>query len=541
MSDKNVKYQDIPFLFDGMLKIVKSVTKITTCSDVIDKLPKLHTKLAVYESLDGVERKLSGKTKLLKIWRANASSKNLVFVVRKSKQTIPLKNKCGLFGDNKQTCEQPTTVKTAHGNSLLTKDKLKEVSDLAFYVRYQKSKIQAINTTSTKLIDNTSGDVQRKILNRITSNSSVNSMDAFLAKADLDKMSQLLSFCGAVTSEKLTAAMSHDQTTETIDVEVDETNSPGINRNVIQRSLKTMKFGLKRKFSAKSKMAPRTTSTGTISSTDTGYHSVKSDKQTSDDKTKRRYNGNSKRHTFIDADLDGVPRHSTPVIGQHLKRTNDVKENTLTMTLLDEFNESDGKNIILQKFMEGLILNVKRSNNGSNNTLLPESNRRRTDRNSLPSFHTQKEKCQFYWNRYCDSDSDSSCCDSDNSGDLDEAFCDNIQDDNDFIQSPLDNIFSSQKKTLRRDSAISNLNKFSLQPVNFDKSEAEFDYSFNCTFPRMDETQSVDFSYNFENSDCSFGEGLSDESLDSFMKTRSFLDESEAEAKGMKTKVFDEE
>ena len=37
------KYQDIPFLIDGTLKIVKSVTKNTTCSDVIDKLPRLPT------------------------------------------------------------------------------------------------------------------------------------------------------------------------------------------------------------------------------------------------------------------------------------------------------------------------------------------------------------------------------------------------------------------------------------------------------------------------------------------------------------------
>ena len=81
---KSKKSQQIPFIIDGVARIMKSVSKTTTCSDVIAKLPTLQVPLAVFLSVKGDEKELPGKTKLLKAWRANAASKNVAFIIQRS-------------------------------------------------------------------------------------------------------------------------------------------------------------------------------------------------------------------------------------------------------------------------------------------------------------------------------------------------------------------------------------------------------------------------------------------------------------------------
>lgn len=543
------KLQDLPFILDGCVKVVKRVSKNTTCGDVIAKLPNLHTPLAVFLSVDGEMKELPGKAKLLKVWRANGAAKNVEFVIRKS-ETVTKKvtnNSRKVFADKTRREKQDPRSSTLQ-NSRLAKNTLKQVSDLAFYVRYQRLKVKNLAKNAVRNSEGREQTPQSKLMRRMTSHASTSSMDAFLEKADLDAMAQFLSFCGEVTAEKLRGRREKPQSQSVADqtfcssaTKVSSANKEPaatkktVNKVMIQSSLKSMKLGLKQKFTSKSKLSKKT-STATITSTDTGYHSVETGSRTSSqheneievDVIKRSVKNDVTLHNVLNSEeTDEFQRHSTPVFkSRHVKRRVGTLDCTITEGKLDFLDNCDGKSVIFEKFMADQSFTFENTDSENKPIDPPQTKRQRLDRQSLPVFNTQEDRCRFLWNKYCDSDSDT---DSDATSDM---------------HRNLDIAFTSAeerpKRRLRRESAISNLNRFSLSnrrslPAHAPKlnDSEEFDYSFDCSFPRMDESQDFTVDYSFSDSDVSendldlFRKKLSsDESLDSFMKTRSFLGDS---------------
>ena len=216
-SVKGQQYHEIPIVIDGQAKILKSVTKFTTCNDVINKLPKTGSPLAIFQTINGEVKEMKGKTKLLKIWRSHGSSKKPVFVVKQSEGGKSRRLSLNIFGGRNRRSLEPAS-----------NDKLKQVSDLAFYVQYQKSKLQKMATAGE------SSD--HRYMQKVKSTSSMDSMDAFLDKADHEKMGQILDFCNIVTSRHLG---------DTPKVQQPEPETPRT-RPVIKDSLKTMRLGFKK-------------------------------------------------------------------------------------------------------------------------------------------------------------------------------------------------------------------------------------------------------------------------------------------------------
>jgi hypothetical protein len=138
----------------------------------------------------------------------------------------------------------------------------------------------------------------------------------------------------------------------------------------------------------------------------------------------------------------------------------------------------------------------------------------------MPIFSNQEEKCRFLWDQNCDSDSDSESETSEQFRCHDIAF---------HAESTSNQVTTlpARHRTLRRESAVSNLNRFSLisgdAGLDMSTDETGFDYSFNCSFPKMDESQfSLDLSYSFDDSENETN--ASDHNVDSFVKIKSFQD-----------------
>jgi len=510
---RSSKTQTIPFVIDGAARIVKAVTKTTTCNDVISKLPKLEVPLAVFLSVNGTEKELPGKTRLRKVWRANSSSKQVEFVIRKSDgaKHQAMKGAPKVIED-KSRCEVQRSESSVSDH--LSRDALQKVSDLAFFIRYQKKKIQNFNKTS--LVESDTHEISNKdnkLRRRLTIQSSASSMDAFMAKTDLDEMARFLSFCGHVTTEKLSQAASRQRTNSGSTDDSDDVPKKKNKSSDLMSSFTNMKLSLKKKFKSNEKLCKRTTSTGTIQSTDTGYSSKgsQSDVRSTTSQTEtpnKRAHTLHKRHTRLMEDTAEGPRHSTPVTaGRQRRRTSQKFECTLTQDYLGDLeDECQGKSVILERFMADQTLAAVHQT--PEDVCVPVV--------EYPTLPNQKDRCRFMWERFCDSDDES--VDSDVSDNFDCAFMDPAAVD------------ALRQQTLRRESAFTDLRKctssarFSLPAFPQHTPAIDtFDYSFDCSFPRMDDSHSVDHeARNDVIDDEMFGDNnpVSDESLDSFMKTQ---------------------
>ncbi|XP_052797699.1 uncharacterized protein LOC128229861 [Mya arenaria] len=520
-ESKRSKTMDVPFILDGAARIVKAVSKHTTAIDVIAKFPNLQVPLAVFLSVDGVQKQLPGKARLLKVWRANASSKNVAFVIRKS-DTAKEKAK----GSTRKVfrckikCDKPRSE--SHVTDRLSRESLKRVSDLAFFARNRKKTLQVVGKPSMSKAKNADHPERSKLMRRLTTQSSTNSMDAFLARANLDEIA------GHVTAEALRKGTSMYSKQPTLEVTqpIKRTNSD------IREGQTAMKLSLKRTFGARNKLSVRTTSTGTIDSTDTGFHSMDNDGHDHtpiDTQSGLMTTKLNKRHPRLLEDTEYGPLHSTPLVA-HRQQTHrpENMECTLTHNYFENLDENQGKSVIMEKFMADQRLPASYDTADDQTFDLPFSKRQTFEHQSMMAFQNQRDRCRFLWDQLCDSDSDSDASDC--------TF------DNFTVDSTCANVFT--QKVLRRESAFTDLRKctvstrFSLPAYTLNTQrnvqQTEFDYSFNCSFPRMDnDYHSMDFSCSFDESDRSDvidrmlddRQPVSDKSLDSFMRTRSFLED----------------
>ena len=497
---------NIPLVIDGKVKFVKGVTKDTTCDDIISKLPRAGYPRAIFQTTNGIEKELTGKTKLMKVWRSHGSSKKAIFVVKQTEGRKTRRMSLNIFGARNSR----KSLEPASG------DKLKQVSDLAFYVQYQKSKLQKMANAGE---NSTHGNMKK-----VKSTASMDSMDAFLAKADHEKLGQFLDFCSGVTAQHLgdTPKVKHGKP---------ETPRTKLDSAAISNSLRNMKLGFKRRLASKLSFVSKTTSASTIKtsastikSTDTGYQS-----QTSD---MRSQVSTTSKHPKEDS--TDIPLHSTPVTCTTKRKrdsADDTFDVTLTATKAPRFDEVEGKSLLMERFM--------------NDTTVCEANKTvsRINRSKSKSsvytsapvlFRSQEEKCRYYWTQNCDS----SCSDDDLNvtvTDLDGAF---VEEDFDDV-SPFYDFAEMTPRKLRRESAVSNLNKADMfvkpfEDTCYDMEQTEqnnFDYSFNCSFPEFSDTQdfSLDYSCSDSESDlsCSFDDGYfrraKDSDIYSFMRSSKSL------------------
>ena len=511
-STTKLQCPNIPLVIDGKAKFVKGVTKDTTCDDIISKLPRAGYPRAIFQATNGTEKELAGKTKLMKVWRSYGSSKKAMFVVKQSEGRKTRRMSLNIFGARNSR----KSLEPASG------DKLKQVSDLAFYVQYQKSKLQKMA--------NASENSARGNMKKVKSTASVDSMDAFLAKADHVKLGQFLDFCSGVTAQHLgdTPKVNHAKSA---------TPQTKLDSAAISHSLKNMKLGFKRRLASKLSFVSKTTSASTIKtsastikSTDTGYQSQTSDMRSEASTT-------SKPQLPPNEDAAEIPLHSTPVTCT-TKRKRDSADDTFDVTLTaskaPRFDEVEGKSLLMERFM--------------NDTTVCEANKtvRRNNRDKSKSsvytsapvlFRSQEEKCRYYWTQNCDSDSDSSCTDSDFNvtvTDLDAAFVEGFDDVSSFSD-----FAEMTPRKLRRESAVSNLNKADMfvkpfEDTCYDMEQTEqnnFDYSFNCSFPEFSDTQDFSLDYSCSDSEidisCSFDDDyfrkVKDSDIYSFMRSSKSL------------------
>ena len=377
-SVKGQQYHEIPIVIDGQAKILKSVTKFTTCNDVINKVPKTGSPVAVFQTINGEEKELKGKTKLLKIWRSHGSSKKSVFTVKQSEGGKSRRLSLNIFGGRNRRSLEPAS-----------NDKLKQVSDLAFNGQYQKSKLQKMATAAESSND--------RNMQKVNSTSSMDSMDAFLDKADHEKMGQILDFCNIVTSRHLG---------DTHTVKQSERETPHmILRPVIKDSLKTMRLGFKKTLKSTFSSTNKTASASTLKSADTGYQSVAGDMR---DQTSVKP---QTLRTVLLQDVDGIQRHSTPV-NSSSKRRNTCERTDVTLTATPTvpiFDENEGKSVLMERFMNDTTVCEAGTYNGQTIGANQKfKGTRSVSSSQLVLFRSQEEKCRFYWNRNCDSDDDSS-------------------------------------------------------------------------------------------------------------------------------------
>ena len=343
------KMQQVPFLLDGTARVVKAVSKRTTCTDVISRLPDMHAPLAVFLSVDGVERQLPGKTKLLKVWRANAQSKRVEFVIKKS--------------------ENATTKTIFQRNSLrrMSLNSIKKIKNFA-RLTLDGKKVQVSDTdtpeVTTKKKINTASE---QLMQRLSRRSQTSRVDAFLARTNLEGLSDAI--IGTETRTKS----------------------------------RRISFGLKnftKKKESDKTLGNRTISTGTIRSTDTGYHSS----DDSDIVTPNERTQNNNVSTLQTTD-DG-PLHSTPAIyTRSSKRRTETLGGTLTKAYLERVDAS-GKSDILKKFMVEQDTETCFPDCTSASALERSNIRCRTEPTRFPAFDDPNERCRFVWNQFCDSDTD---------------------------------------------------------------------------------------------------------------------------------------
>ncbi|KAH3836511.1 hypothetical protein DPMN_109882 [Dreissena polymorpha] len=471
------KSQEVPFTVDGNLRIV-TVTKKTTCVDVIEKVcSKRRTNMAVFMNVVDTEKELHGKTKIFKVWRNNKTPKDVKFTIKAvHNDEEPLNDKLST----------PSITMQSSGESM------KNISDLSSYVRYQTKKVQLFKN------DNTSDAADTVVIKgkNMWSHPLSNSMDAFLEKVDIDQLADLLSFCDKITQKKL---QTENNKTRKLDVAS------------LADILTSKRLSLKVNFTTTKKQPTRTTSTGTIESTDTGYHSLSSDTDKQETVTSRKTNyvkGKCVRKqlqtVLLDDDENG-PRHSTPVAASRRQsRFRPDVDCTFTETL-EEQDEFRGKNLIMQRFMN----DQSETSTSAVFVSSPDAKRQKNDFQNMPVAG-----------------------DAGNLWKIEASF--------DPFRS--EEMFGGEapRKTLRRESAFTNLKKctpstrFSLPAHAQISQSGPFDYSFNCSFPTMDEHQNVDFTRNFVNTETSnvitdvirINTRDADDLLNSFMKsTRSYCDD----------------
>ena len=191
--------RDVPIKIDGTTRFIKNVTKCTTCCDVIKMLLKKLSlgkenlaSYAIFESANGVDRPLAGKTSLLKTVRSWGSDANYQLVFRKSAPAVTYIPK--ISEANRQKLSQwSKSSSTSSSDSETAASKGKELSKLADIMKIQRKKYRKYRISDRELSRQLFSDYQ----------SDDDSMDEFMSNVDPNKLTDFWNFCNVVTETEI--------------------------------------------------------------------------------------------------------------------------------------------------------------------------------------------------------------------------------------------------------------------------------------------------------------------------------------------------
>ena len=200
MAEKSQKRndRDIPIKIEGVTRFIKNVTKCTTCADVIKMiLKKLNIGkenlpyYAIFESANGVDRPLAGKTSILKTVRSWGSDSSYRLVMRKSAPAVTYIPR--LSESKRQKLSQWSKSSSTSSDSEEI-DKEKGLATLKESVKRQRRKLNSYRISDREL--------SRQLFSDDYSDDS-DSMDEFMSKVDSNKLNDFWDFCNAVTESEI--------------------------------------------------------------------------------------------------------------------------------------------------------------------------------------------------------------------------------------------------------------------------------------------------------------------------------------------------
>ena len=203
MEDSSQKRhtKDIPIRIDGVTRYIKNVTKITTCCDVIKMiLKKLNIGkenlpyYTIFESANGVDRPLAGKTCILKTMRSWGSDTGYKFIMRKSAPAVTYVTH--LSNTSRQKLSQwSKSSSSSRSKESVETDKERDVKTLKETAKKQRRKHLK---NKYRISDR---ELSRQLFADDTSDS--DSMDEFMSQVDLQKLTEFWDFCTAVTESEI--------------------------------------------------------------------------------------------------------------------------------------------------------------------------------------------------------------------------------------------------------------------------------------------------------------------------------------------------
>ena len=203
MEDSSQKRhtKDIPIRIDGVTRYIKNVTKITTCCDVIKMiLRKLNIGkenlpyYTIFESANGVDRPLAGKTFILKTMRSWGSDTGYKFIMRKSAPAVTYVTHLSSASRQKLSQWSKSSSSLSSRESVET-DKERDVKTLEETVKKQRRKHLK---NKYRISDR---ELSRQLFADDTSDS--DSMDEFMSQVDSQKLTEFWDFCTAVTESEI--------------------------------------------------------------------------------------------------------------------------------------------------------------------------------------------------------------------------------------------------------------------------------------------------------------------------------------------------
>lgn len=204
MTDKLVKRhsRDIPIKIEGVTRYIKNVTKVTTCCDVIKMILKKMDigkenlpYYTIFESANGVDRPLAGKTCILKTIRSWGTDTSYKLILRKSAPAVTYIPH--LSEAKRQKLSQWS--KSSNSSFSSENEEINKRKDLAVLKenvtkqrrKYLKDKYRISNRELSRQLfaDDTSDDND--------------SMDEFMSQVDAGKLTEFWDFCTAITESEI--------------------------------------------------------------------------------------------------------------------------------------------------------------------------------------------------------------------------------------------------------------------------------------------------------------------------------------------------
>ena len=204
--------KDIPIKIEGVTRYIKNVTKVTTCCDVIKMILKKMNigkenlpYYTIFESANGVDRPLAGKTCILKTMRSWGSDTSYKLVMRKSAPAVTYITH--LSDANRQKLSRwSKSSSSSFSEENDETDKEKDVMALKENVKKQRRKYlkDKYRINDRELSDKyriSDRELSRQLFSDDTSDS--DSMDDFMSQVDSRKLTEFWDFCTAVTESEI--------------------------------------------------------------------------------------------------------------------------------------------------------------------------------------------------------------------------------------------------------------------------------------------------------------------------------------------------